>query len=319
MASIPFKQKLQNIPVPLLPTLVGAATLSNMWAPLGFPLIRHLTMWICLFVLICYVGKIIIHTNTFKNEYLAPVPSSLYPGFTMFTMIFSTYLFPYIPWLGKALWLAAILLHAIHIVFFTYYHLFKHFQYDTFIPSWFVTYNGIMVATVVGVPMQEPLIGKIILYYGLAVFCVLFPCMVYRLVKHPIPDGGTYMTKAIIVAPESLCLVSYLNFSPNPHPIVVYVLYAIILIALVYDLLMMPKFLSFDFHPGFAALTFPMAIASVASNKMSGYLITINHPFVSEWVKQLSGIQLSITTGLVAYVVFNFLMVFLRSYQPIEH
>lgn len=30
-----LKAKLANLPVPILPTLVGTATLSNMWAPHG--------------------------------------------------------------------------------------------------------------------------------------------------------------------------------------------------------------------------------------------------------------------------------------------
>ena len=46
---------------------------------------------------------------------------------------------------------------------------------DTFVPSWFVTYNGIMVSTVVGGVMNEPLIGKIVVYYGIAVFTVIIP------------------------------------------------------------------------------------------------------------------------------------------------
>ena len=53
---------------------------------------------------------------------------------------------------------------------FTYNNVIKNFNMQTFVPSWFVTYNGIMVSTVVGGVMNEPLIGKIVVYYGIAVF-----------------------------------------------------------------------------------------------------------------------------------------------------
>ena len=236
------------------------------------PLIRHLTMWISLIILICYVTKVVLHSNTVKTEYLTTVPSSLYAGFTMFTMIFGSYIFPSVPWLGKGLWFAGLILHTLHILFFTYYHVFKNFDQKTFVPSWFVTYNGIMVSTVVGVPMGVPVLGKVIVYYGIAILCILLPCLIYRMVKNPIPEGPLYMTKAIVLAPSSLCLVSYFNFIETPNQIVVYALYALVFASVLYVVCMLPKFLSFTFHPGFAALTFPMAIGTVASNRMAGYL-----------------------------------------------
>ena len=80
-------KKIENIPVPLLPTMVGDATLSNVYSTLGYTWVRHLTMWLATIILIAYLVKITVFTNTCKKEYSNTVPASLYAGFTMITMI----------------------------------------------------------------------------------------------------------------------------------------------------------------------------------------------------------------------------------------
>mgnify|MGYP001028872754 CR=1 FL=1 len=38
-----FKNKLRNMPIAIVPTMVGAATLSNVYQGLGFTWIKHIT------------------------------------------------------------------------------------------------------------------------------------------------------------------------------------------------------------------------------------------------------------------------------------
>ena len=61
-------KKIENIPVPLLPTMVGAATLSNVYSTLGYSWIRHLTMWTSTIILIVYLVKIIAFRNNPSDE-----------------------------------------------------------------------------------------------------------------------------------------------------------------------------------------------------------------------------------------------------------
>ena len=173
-----FINKLKNMPVAIVPTMVGAATLSNVYQGLGFTWIKHVTMWSAILILLSYLGKIVFHFDTVKSEYRNTVPASLYAGLTMITMIIGSYIFTYNQSIGKGLWLLGIILHAIHICIFTFMNVFKGINRDTFIPSWFVTYNGIMVATVVGGVMNEPAIGKVIVYYGITILCIIMPFMV---------------------------------------------------------------------------------------------------------------------------------------------
>ena len=309
-----FKNKLKNMPIAIVPTMVGAATLSNVYQGLGFTWIKHVTMWSAILILLSYLGKIVFHFDTVKSEYRNTVPASLYAGLTMITMIIGSYIFTYNQSIGKGLWLLGLILHAIHICIFTFMNVFKGINRDTFIPSWFVTYNGIMVATVVGGVMNEPAIGKVIVYYGIIILCIIMPFMVYRLAKHSIKDA-MYHTQAILLAPSSLCLVSYLNFIEKPNKIVVYALYALVFCSFLFILYKMPKFFGFTFNPGFAGLTFPMAIGIVASNKMAVYLTAQGYEAFGNVITQIAGIQIYVTTALVSFVLFKFFMMLVDSYK----
>ena len=140
------------------------------------------------------------------------------------------------------------------------------------------------------------------------------PFMVVRLLKHPLADP-LFHTKAILLAPSSLCVVSYINIIKNPNPIVVYLLYLVVFVSILYVIANLTKFFSFSFHPGFAGLTFPMAIGTVATNKMAGFLGNQGFETLSGIIKQIGGIQLFITTGIITFVLFNFLMLLIKSYQ----
>lgn len=305
-------KKIKNMPVPILPTMVGAATLSNVYQILGYTWIRHITMVCATIILIAYVIKITIYFDTCKSEYSNTVPSSLYAGFTMILMILGSYYFDFNKIIGKGLWSIGIILHAVHIVIFTYRNVISGIKKETFVPSWFVTYNGIMVSAVVGIPMNEPFICKAIVYYGIGAFLFIIPFMISRLRKEPI-DDALFHTQAILLAPSSLCLVCYLNFIDNPNKIFVYVLYSIIFITLLFILYMLPKFFSYTFTPGFAGLTFPMAIGIVASIKASSYFIKINNNFLGYAIKEISGIQIYITTTIIAFVLYKFVHILFKS------
>lgn len=305
-------KKIENLPVPLLPTMVGAATLSNIYSSLGYTWVRHLTMWIATCILIVYLVKILAFYPTCKKEYSNTVPASLYAGFTMITMILGSYYFDYNNSFGKILWFIGLILHAIHIIIFTYRNVIKGVNKDTFVPSWFVTYNGIMVSTVVGSVMKEPLISKIVLYYGIIVLLVILPFMVIRLRRLPIKDA-MFHTQAILLAPSSLCVVSYINVAENPNKILLYLLYILVFGTLLFVVYKLPKFFSYKFTPAFAGLTFPMAIGILASIKMSGFLINNGYEMLGNIIKQISGIQIYITTGIITFVLFNFFTMFIRS------
>lgn len=308
--------KLKGLPVPILPTLVGACTLANVLNGFeGFSWVRNVTFVVTTIVWCLYVVKIICHFETCKNEYLQTVPSSLYAGFTMLMMLMGSFYFPYNEGLGKGLWLAGIVIHAIHICIFTYRNIITGRNWDTTVPSWFVTYNGIMVSAVVGAPMGMPTLCKIITIYGIIIFTALIPFMIYRLIKYPIKPG-MYHTQAILLAPSSLCVVCYLtHFEGAIQPFIIYYLYMAVILALLFICIKLPSFFDVPFYPGFAGLTFPMAIGIVATAKFCGYATNAGMENIANILTQVKGFQIYFTCGLIFYVLLNFVRLWVNSYK----
>ncbi|MCL1929120.1 MAG: TDT family transporter [Treponema sp.] len=311
-------QKAAGFPIPLLPTLVGAVTLSNVFAGnFGFPWIRHITTVVSMVVWLFFLIKILVHFGVFKNEYKNTVPASLTAGFTMLLMLFGAYLFPYSAQVGKAVWFAGVILHILHILIFTFNNVLKGVQTPTFVPSWFVTYNGLLVSAVVGGPMQEPVILKAIVYYGMGIYALLVIFMIIRIATKPL-NPPLLHTKAIFLAPAALCLVGYLNVIPNPNNVIVMALYTAVFLSFLYFLKNIPSFFAVPFNPGFAGMTFPNAIGIVASFRMVAYLQGQENEFLANAVRQIAGIQVYITTAVIALVLYNFIRMFKKSYEPKE-
>ena len=229
----------------------------------------------------------------------------------MIMMILGSYYHEFFPAVGKGMWLMAIAIHGCHILIFTYRNVICERNAETFLPSWFVTYNGIMVSCVVGGAMGAEGWLKGIVFYGIGIYFLLIPCILVRLWKVDIQEG-VYHTLAVVLAPCSLCVVSYLNVIKTPYDPLLYVLYGCVLLSLFFVVWKLPGFFSYSFAPGFAGLTFPMAIGIVASQKMAVYFTAIGKENVAEVVTQLAGIQIYLTTMIIGYVLINFIIMAMK-------
>lgn len=304
-------KRLEKIPVPILPTFVGALTLGNIYAGMTFTWVRNLTAWAATILIIAYILKIIFFPRTCRQEYGTTVPASLYAGFPMVLMILGSYYFTYAPALGKGIWIAGLVLDAIHIIVFTCRNVIKKRSIDTFLPCWFVTYNGIMVSCVVGGSMNAGSVLRVIVYYGIGIYVILMPIMIWRLNTKEVKPALRH-TMAIVLAPCALCLVSYLNVISKPYAVIVYLLYACVLASLLFIIVKLPGFFSVPFAPGFAGMTFPMAIGIVASAKMAAYLTAAGNTALAGVVTQIKGIQIYLTTFIIGYVLLKFLSMALK-------
>ena len=209
--------RLEKLPVPILPTFVGALTLSNVYAGFGYSWLRHFMMWTAAVILICYIVKLVRFPKTCLEEYKAVVPGSLYAGFSMVTMILGSYFFELGFSGGKFIWGAGLVIHSVHILVFTVRNILMKRDINTFVPSWFVTYNGIMVSCVTGAAMNAGKVLTVVTYYGIAVYVLLIPFMIWRLMKVEVKPA-VYHTMAVLLAPCSLCVVSVLNILEKPQP-----------------------------------------------------------------------------------------------------
>ena len=307
--------RLEKIPVPCIATFLSFLTLGNVYGGLGFVWLRYLIMALGTIFMICYILKMILFPRTCLNEYDLTIPASLYGAFSMVLMVLGSFFyeigFPF----GKFLWFIAVAIHFVHIIVFTVKHAFgkvilpKNFL--NMMPSWYVTYNGWMVACVTGGKMGAGPILKLITIYGCIIYVVILPFMLWRLFNIEIKNAA-YHTMAVLLAPCSLCVVSLINVNGQNNGIVLKFMYVCVLLSLAFILYKLPDFFSFDFYPGFAGLTFPMAIGVVASQKMAGFLTESGKEALGNAVTQLAGLQIFVTTMLVGYVMLMFLRMLLK-------
>ncbi len=300
-------KRIERLPIPVVATTVGACTLSNVYNAMGFPIIRHITMIFGTIILFAYLYKIFKYTNAVKNDYKNIMLASLYGVVSMLIMLLSSYYIAWFP-IFKYVMIFAVILHAIHICVFLYMYLFKNFDKVFFIPSWFVTLNGIMVSTVVGYKYLPPIMAQCIFYYGVTAYTIFIPFMIVRLKTVEIKPP-TYHTQAILIAPASLIVASYLNLYETPNMLFVSVYYACVVLSVLFVIYKLPSFFSFKFAPQYAGLTFPMAIGIVASKSMSGFLTNSGYESLGFWVNQFAGIQIYLTTAIISFVLFNFLII----------
>ena len=224
----------------------------------------------------------------------------------MVTMILTSYYRDWIPGPMRILLIAAVCVHAVHILVFLWRNVFHGVNLDTFVPSWFVTFNGIMVSTVAGAAVLPPIMAKAVLCWGLFIYTVTIPFMVWRLATREVKPAVCH-TQAIVLAPCSLCLASYLNLAQEPSMVLVGVLFFCVLASLVFIIVKLPVFFAVPFAPGFAGLTFPMAIGIVASNKAAAFFTGAGQETLGYVVKQIAGIQIYLTTAIIGMVLFGFL------------
>ncbi|MDO5485002.1 MAG: TDT family transporter, partial [Sarcina sp.] len=311
-------ERLEKIPVPVIATFLSFLTLGNVYGGLGFVWLRYLIMTCGTVFIICYILKIVIYPGTCLKEYDQTIPASLYGAFSMVLMVLGSFYYEIGLGFGRIIWFIAVAIHFIHIILFTLKHTFGNVlsrkNFIPMMPSWFVTYNGWMVACVTGGKMNAAPILKVITIYGCIIYLVLVPFMIWRLMNVEIKSAA-YHTMAVLLAPCSLCVVSLVNVYGTPNSAILMVMYFCVLASLAFIIIKLPDFFSFQFYPGFAGLTFPMAIGVVASQKMAGYLTNAGNEAMANAVTQLSGLQIFLTTMLVGYVMLMFTRMFLKK-QP---
>ncbi|MEE3419643.1 MAG: TDT family transporter [Lachnospiraceae bacterium] len=303
-------KRIEKIPVPAVPTMLALCTLANVYGGLGFVAFRWTAMIIGTIFLCIYLLKMIMFPGTFRKEYIPMVPSSLIAGFTMCWMVIGSFFYEMGFAIGKVIWVCAVFIHLTHLVIFITRFILLKRSWETTMPCWFVTLNGIMVSCVTGGAMNFKWLLVPITWYGIVIYLCCLPFMIYRLIKKPIPRG-TFHTIAILLAPVSLCIVSIINV-PDTKPMgILYLMIALYFATCAMILVLLPKFFSYPFYPGYAGLTFPLAIGCVAAGKLSGFFAE-TAPAFSSFMAQFQGFLIFFTTTMVGYVLIKFVAMLFR-------
>lgn len=251
--------------------------------------------------------KFALNPNNLHQDLQHPVIGSVVPTFAMGLMVVSNALLDVSVWFGNGLWLFAVIMHLAFLACFVYYRA-KDFSLSHMVPSWFVPPIGIVVANVAfsGAEILRP-IADVTMAFGLVMYAILLPIMLYRLIFcAEVPDAAK-PTIAILAAPASLNLAGYLTTVITPSPIIVSALFGIAILMTLVIYLSFIRLLRLPFSPGYAAFTFPMVIGATALYKMEAWLAAqgIAEVYVNQ-VRTLANIELIIATLVVGYVAVHY-------------
>ena len=311
--------KLKGLPIGFVGTCLGLATLSNVYNLLGYPWVRHLCMWLAGLAAVLGVLKVIFFFDKVKEEYKNGVLAAMYTTITMCAMLFGSYIASYNLAVGKAIFLVGMSIHMAMILCYTIYHIFMNFKSDFLLPAYFVTYNGLLVSTVAGINMLPPKLAMGITFYGIGIYILILIFLIPRIIRKPIP-ANFFQTKTVLLAPCSLCFVSYLNFNNVEslkglfNPNVALLLYICVLLSLLYILMNTFKFFESGFTPLFGALTFPMAIGTLAGFRAGVFFSGMEtYKNLGTFAVNITGFQLLISSTYMCLVFFNFIKMYLNS------
>ncbi|AYV20740.1 MULTISPECIES: TDT family transporter [Vibrio] len=306
--------RVKGAPTPMAGLALGIASLGWCWE--NALELHHGAQWmgaaIASVLLVILAYKFLFHNHLLREDLAHPVVGSVVPTFAMATMVVSHSVGQFLPRLGDGIWLVAVGLHIVFLASFVY-HRSRDFELHHMVPSWFVPPVGIVVADVAfsGNPNLQ-WVANGALYFGLGVYAVMLPTMIYRLIfTHEIPDAAK-PTLAIMAAPASLSLAGYLTVAAEPSPVILALLFGIAVLMTMIIYLAFIKLLRLPFSPGYAAFTFPMVIGATALYKLVAWMGAhgISESAIQQ-VRVLANIELIVATIVVSYVAVRYLMAYL--------
>ncbi len=278
---------------------------------------------VALFILLCLVCKFINCPHLLRNDLRHPVVGSVLPTFAMAFALVAKTLTIWNALAGEILWLLAMGLYFLLMFSFVYYRLTLR-DFHAMVPSWFVPFVGIILATVT---MPHPKYLPFVTYllaFGMISYCILLPVLLYRLFfSHEVADAAK-PTIAIMAAPPSLALIGYLTIRPQPSLVIGSIFLGIALLMTMVVYLAFFRLLRLPFSAAFAAYTFPMAVGATAVYKVAEFFST--YPGAEKHAYQLSVIgvvEMGIASLIILYVCIRYfthyapkLILFEKLYAP---
>lgn len=297
-------QFLKKYPIPIAGLILSLFALGNLLQSYG----KNVRLAIgCIGFILCavYLIKLLLLNTTLKEEFENSVIASVFPTFTMASILLAGYVKPFSASVSLAIWYAGVIGHGLLVLWFSMKFL-TQFSIKKVFPSWFIVYVGIAVATVTAPAVGQIAVGKAAFWFAfVGYFCVL-PLVCYRVWKiGGIPEGAK-PTLIIMSAPASLLLAGYLSCFEQKNSIILYVLIVCSVLFYIIALCYLPKLLKLPFSPGYSAFTFPLVISAIAIKMVNGYF-QLNNTALAMITKIEEVIAVLIVGWvLICYLVFLF-------------
>lgn len=295
-----MKKIIQKVPVPLCGVMLGFAALGNLLQSYGEG-IRYACGIIAALLLVLILLKLVLFPKMIKEDLQNPIMASVSATFPMALMLLSTYVKPWIGAIAKYIWLFAIALHLVLIIYFTIKFIVK-LQMPKVFASYFIVYVGIVVAAVTAPAFEALSIGTAAFWFGFATLLLLLVLVTIRYIKFKqIPEPAQPLI-CIYAAPTSLCVAGYVqSVTPKSKGFLLTML-VLASILYVFALIKAIGYLKLKFYPSFAAFTFPFVISAIATKQTMACLANMKQP-----MPFLQYVVLIETIIAVIFVVYTFI------------
>ena len=295
-----MKKIIQKVPVPLCGVMLGLAALGNLLQSYGEG-IRYACGIIAALLLVLILLKLVLFPKMIKEDLQNPIMASVSATFPMALMLLSTYVKPWIGAIAKYIWLFAIALHLVLIIYFTIKFIVK-LQMPKVFASYFIVYVGIVVAAVTAPAFEALSIGTAAFWFGFATLLLLLVLVTIRYIKFKqIPEPAQPLI-CIYAAPTSLCVAGYVQSVTPKSKGFLLTLLVLASILYVFALIKAIGYLKLKFYPSFAAFTFPFVISAIATKQTMACLANMKQP-----MPFLQYIVLIETIIAVIFVIYTFI------------
>lgn len=294
---------IKKVPLPLCGVMLGTAALGNLLQSYSEG-IRYVCGVFAAFLLVLVLLKLILFPGAFKEDMKNPIMASVSGTFPMALMILSTYVKPFIGQAAYYIWLFAIALHIVLIIYFTITFIAKLAMPKVF-ASYYIVYVGIAVAAVTAPAYEKLSIGSAAFWFGLVTLVLLLVLVTYRYVKFKeIPDPAKPLI-CIYAAPTSLCIAGYVQSVTPKNYTFLMVMLAVATVLYIFALVKAIRFLKMPFYPSYAAFTFPFVISAIATKQSMACASNLGHPM--PFLSTVVLIETIIAVILVAYTYIRFM------------
>ena len=304
--------KLENYPIGICGTSLGLITIGSAWQLNNIKFFKPVAIIFSIIALALMFLRIVKFPKKILEELKHPVLGSFYPTIDMALMLIAAYFLDVAPKIAETVWLLCVAVHFILFIVFSIFR-FKNFKLEDMVPSWFVIWIGVVVACVTSPGMGHDNLARLLFYFGFVLYIITWPIMLYRVYNHKAIEEHKLPTIGVMAAPASLCIVGYTSVFTVINPVILWVLVIISFINLIIVYSYIIGFIKKGFAPTYAALTFPLAISVMAAYKVSKYL---GSGIWQSVFKTIGDIEIFIGTGVILYVVFNFLLLFIKAINP---
>lgn len=298
-----MKDTIKKVPVPLCGVMLGLAALGNLIQSYSEE-IRYVCGIFAAFLLVLVLLKLIMFPQMIKEDMKNPIMASVAGTFPMALMLLSTYVKPFIGKWAYYIWIFAIVLHVILIVYFTVKFIVK-LQIPKVFASYFIVYVGIVVASVTAPAYEKTSIGTAAFWFGFVTLILLLILVTYRYVKFKeVPDPAKPLI-CIYAAPTSLCIAGYIqSVTPKSYGFILAML-VVATVIYIFALVKAAGYLKMSFYPSYAAFTFPFVISAIASKQTMACAANMGKPL--PFLKYVVLVETVIAVILVVYTFVRYM------------